>query len=105
MSDNITEWLRKEAQRHSQSAGDKAFTSRRRGTFKHRAKKLLEAADALEQSQGREQQAFMAGINAVMNSMDVDEEQAWQQYRCQDDTDFRAVRGILADPASTGDTT
>ena len=48
MSD-IAEWLRKEAQRHSQCASDKAFTSRRRSTFKHRSKKLREAADALEQ--------------------------------------------------------
>lgn len=49
----------------------------------------------LQKSQGHEQQAFIAGIAAVMNNMDVDEEQAWQQYRCQDETDFREARGIL----------
>ena len=41
------EWLGKEAQRHSQSASDLAFTSRRRATFKHRAKKLRDAADTM----------------------------------------------------------
>ena len=62
MSDDTAEWLRKEAQRHSQSAGDKAFTSRRRATFKHRAKKLRQAAAALVQKQ--------AVIDDLLESLD-----------------------------------
>ena len=42
------EWLEKEAQRHSQSASDNEFTSRRRATFKHRAKELRGAAKTME---------------------------------------------------------
>ena len=39
----------------------------------------------------RERPTFIAGANAVMNDQDVDIEQAWQQYRCQDDTDWKVV--------------
>ena len=71
-----------------------------------------EARDALEQANARERKAFAAGLMAAVEQIageiekatDIDPEQMWQQYRCQDDTDFRAARGCLADPESAGDT-
>jgi len=37
----------------------------------------------------RERKAFMAGLS--INAGYQDAEQEWQQYRCKDDTDWRAV--------------
>jgi len=61
-----------------------------------------EAANALEQSQGREEQAFIAGIAVVINNMDVNEEQAWQQYLENNKGDFREARGILKSTEDSG---
>jgi hypothetical protein len=45
---------------------------------------------------GKERAAFEAGLDrgywAGRDYEDVDDEQEWQQYRCQDPTDFRIVR-------------
>lgn len=42
-----------------------------------------------EQWKSGQRQAFMAGFKACLKQPDI--EQAWQQYRCQDPADFRAV--------------
>lgn len=40
----------------------------------------------------RERKAFMAGVDyGFTESASDDWEQAWQQYRCQDDTDWKAT--------------
>ena len=43
----------------------------------------------------RERPAFMAGFKAATTTppgmFGHDEEQAWQQYRCQDDSDWKAT--------------
>ncbi len=43
----------------------------------------------------REREAFMAGFKAATTTppgmFGRDEEQAWQQYRCQDETDWKVV--------------
>ena len=41
----------------------------------------------------RERVAFMAGAYAVIGDKvnDIDIEQMWQQYRCQNETDWKAV--------------
>ncbi len=49
----------------------------------------------------RERPAFMAGVEVGLALEGIDRcdyEQEWQQYRCQDDSDWRAARGVLADP-------
>ena len=38
----------------------------------------------------RERKAFIAGANAVIN--DVDIEQVWQEYRSKDDSDWAVVK-------------
>lgn len=49
----------------------------------------------LKKANARERPAFEAGLDA---GVDVnyfncqDKEQAWQQYRCQDDTDWKSVK-------------
>ncbi len=68
MSDLI-EWLEAEAQRHSQSASDKAFTSRRRSTFRHRAKKLREAANKLTRLEA-ENEKLRAGLKEIDSYME-----------------------------------
>ena len=60
----------------------------------------------LERANARERKAFAAGMIALVDHVagalekaaDIDPEQAWQQYRCQDDSDWRAARGVLAEP-------
>ena len=57
--------------------------------------------DKLVLANARERKAFLAGYKEGFSdflTMDEDVERAWQQYRCQDETDWRAVRGVLADP-------
>ncbi len=42
----------------------------------------------------RERKAFMAGLESAIGYDelgDIDEEQEWQQYRCLDDTDWKAT--------------
>ncbi len=45
----------------------------------------------------RERKAFMAGFKAATTTppgmFGRDEEQEWQQYRCQDETDWKVVSG------------
>ena len=62
---------------------------------------LQEAADALEQANARERPAFEAGLlagaaKAPLYIDDFDIEQAWQHYRCQDDTDWKTVDDEIA---------
>ena len=67
--------------------------------LKDATKERDELAAALEQANAREREAFMAGIEIFAKHvspsraslMDWDDEQAWQQYRCQDDTDWKTV--------------
>ena len=45
-----------------------------------------------ERANARERKAFMAGVEAVQHGADFhDEEEAWQQYRCRDETDWKVV--------------
>ena len=47
---------------------------------------------ALRDANARERSAFMAGhFEGGQFGSDGDKEQAWQQYRCQDDTDLAAL--------------
>lgn len=55
---------------------------------------------ALEQANARERKAFMAAINAVFEGQprQIDPEEEWQKYRCQDDTDWRPVSAGESEP-------
>jgi len=55
------------------------------------AKEIIQLTAELERRQGRERKAFVAGYNTVNSDADSDLEQAWQQYRCRDDSDFATV--------------
>ncbi len=52
------------------------------------------AFDEARSANARERPAFMAGLEAAFewNGIEtLDYEQAWQQYRCQDETDWKVV--------------
>lgn len=52
----------------------------------------MEALEAdLKKANARERRAFQAGLYEDI-AESVDEEQLWQQYRCQDDTDWKVVK-------------
>ena len=74
--------------------------------FVVKAQKLLECAvvaggevsSQLVQANAREHRAFYAGMKASasmapFNIDNVDVEQKWQQYRCQDDSDWAVSEG------------
>jgi len=51
---------------------------------------------ALSEGAVKEREAFLAGYEAGLSDArtdDEDNEQAWQQYRCQDDTDWKPTSG------------
>ena len=53
------------------------------------------AFEEAKRANARERPAFMAGLEAAFEWDGVetlDYEQAWQQYRCQDDADWRSVQ-------------
>ena len=59
------------------------------------AKTIEGLRDEILAANARERKAFIAGVQAVTESMPYttvfDEDQAWQQYRCQDETDWKVV--------------
>ena len=66
---------------------------------KWQAGEIERLLDQLTVANARERKAFMAGIDAVTSHAppsradmsDWDDEQAWHQYRCQDDSDWKMV--------------
>lgn len=75
---------------------------RNSGSCPMNCKIKYDAADALEQANARERPAFMAGYEyADVNNTTADAEQAWQEYRCQDDTDWKAVEDETAKTIDT----
>ena len=46
----------------------------------------------LKQANARERKAFIAGWNGGLCAGNTDEEQAWQQYRCQNNSDWAALK-------------
>ena len=48
----------------------------------------------LKNANARERKAFMTAckIRSITPIAEWDEEEAWQQYRCQDDTDWKATK-------------
>ncbi len=59
----------------------------------HQLQKEVERLSSeVSTANARERKAFMAGIEAVQHGADFhDEEEAWQKYRCQDDSDWAVV--------------
>ncbi len=54
----------------------------------------LDVFDKLALANAREKKAFMAGLQRGEQWSDApydDNEQEWQQYRCQDDSDWRST--------------
>lgn len=53
----------------------------------------LRLTTEVRKANAREELAFFAGAHALICDPTVDIVQAWQQYRCQDDSDWKAVSG------------
>lgn len=57
------------------------------------ANEIEKLSSKVTESNARERKAFMAGVEAVQHGADFhDEEEAWQQYRCQDDADWVVIQ-------------
>ncbi len=62
--------------------------------YKEIANTLQSLSAEVTAANARERPAFVAGWNAALHIKDCDSddiERAWQQYRCQDETDWKAV--------------
>ena len=83
-TDELIRWLNKKYSRHGEIEDGLA------------AERLKLLSSEVTAANARERPAFEAGMKkaAAMAPFNIDEydlEQAWQQYRCQDETDWKVV--------------